>query len=81
MYRNVRIIIVLLCVLLVAGGCGADQAELTEVYEEGYADGYEAAQKEAEEEDGPVPADCRDCYALGWDEGYQKGYADGAAAG
>ena len=73
----------LLAVVLLAG-CDASSGELKAAYEQGYEDGMDAAAEAAIPSDGEgevSPEQCGDCYALGWDEGYQQGYADGAASG
>ena len=72
-----------LAVALLAG-CGASSEDLETAYGQGYEDGMAAATEEAtgSHGEGEVTSEqCGDCYALGWDEGYQQGYADGAAAG
>ena len=60
-----------LCVALT--GCGADGAALQESFDRGYAAGLAEAQQNGTSDD------CRSCYGLGFTEGYQQGYADGAA--
>jgi len=61
-----------ICVLLT--GCGADSAALQEAFDQGYAAGLADAEPDA------MSDDCRNCYGLGFTEGYQQGYTDGAAS-
>lgn len=76
-------------------GCAPDSRAIDEAYERGYGDGLAAAQDEqasVEEayelgyEDGLQAAEeqqmtevCQSCYGVGFNEGYQYGYADGSA--
>ncbi|MFW6056193.1 MAG: hypothetical protein ACOC9B_02645 [Chloroflexota bacterium] len=81
--QRLGVVAVLLLVVAALTGCGTAEEELATAYQQGYEDGAAAAEENAEaagEDAEPNPADCSDCYALGWDEGYAQGYADGVAA-
>lgn len=76
-------------------GCAPDSRAIDEAYERGYAEGLAAAQAEQTSvdeaydlgfEDGLQSAEeqqmtevCQNCYGVGFNEGYQYGYADGSA--
>jgi uncharacterized protein YfiM (DUF2279 family) len=68
--RSALIVALVICGLL--AGCGADSATLQGAYDRGYAAGLAAAQQPE------MSDDCRSCYGLGFSEGYQQGYTDGA---
>ena len=55
-------------------GCGSDSAALQHSYDEGYAAGLAAGTQPEMSED------CQSCYGLGFSEGYEQGYTDGAAS-